>query len=921
MHRRVTPAGLRLIAAVALASLVAVLGAVDLVRKVGSFHGVGFTFAQQAGAWQVTAVGGAASLQAGDAIVLVGGEVPASTDELRARLLAADSARLAVLRGGELVEVDYRRPPLQVDVPYLVLALAGVVYLGLGLYALLHGRRAPAGLFFLWAVASAAVYLCTRASGSAFDFAAQLSYGVEELARLFLPALTLHLFLVFPTALRPARERQRVLPFLYLPSTALAVLQADLMLQDGRWFFGSITPASLRAFDRLELALIGVFSLAALAALGVQLARHRPWEQRRQLQWITLGVAAGYGPFALLYALPWALHLQLPAWVATLGAATLAIVPLTFTWALLRFRLWDLEVILRSAVSYTVTLLLGAVSFSLLHMAISRGLPQDLQLAKSALSFASGLAIAAVLVPTERRVRAGIERVQYRGSFSQRQALRELGRELLEERDLLRLCRRLQERLIEGLGLADVGLYLVDGDHLVPAAPAPSTDSLPLAFFDDDLWEHRVLHLTPPALPALEVSGLERLHQEGFRYAFPLTIRHRPVALLVTRGRADANPLNSEELDLLRSALDQTALALENARLLDELRDQLAEVTRLKLHSEQILESSPAGIVVLDANSRVVTANRSFARLTGQAHPQIFGRPLTDLLPLHPLPRPEEGLREVSYCDAEGREHHLQMSLAACGRSEKDLQVLVVTDVSDRVAMERALKEQDRLAALGMLAAGVAHEVNTPITGISSYAQMLLAETPSDDPRHELLRKVERQTFRAAGIVNNLLEFARNRRQEHQPLPLARVLDEALEALDDQLRQSRIEVCWQPPAESPRVLGGDSELQQVFVNLIGNALDAMAGRPGRLQLALAEQDGRVLATVADDGPGIAPGELERIFQPFYSTKLARGGTGLGLSISYQIVRRHGGDLRVESELGRGSRFLVELPRYQEGPTA
>src|SRR4030095_13870352 len=194
-----------------------------------------------------------------------------------------------------------------------------------------------------------------------------------------------------------------------------------------------------------------------------------------------------------------------------------------------------------------------------------------------------------------------------------------------------------------------------------------------------------------------------------------------------------------------------------------------------------------------------------------------------------------ESLREFSSGGPDARERHLHLSLAACGRAADDLRVLVVHDVSERVAMENQLKEKDRLAALGMLAAGVAHEVNTPITGISSYAQMLLAETPSDDPRYELLRKVEKQTFRAANIVNDLLEFARDRKLEHRTLPLVAAVRDALEALDDRLRTASVALTWTPPAHGPTILGGDQELQQVFVNLIGNALDAMGANGGELE--------------------------------------------------------------------------------------
>jgi hypothetical protein len=232
--------------------------------------------------------------------------------------------------------------------------------------------------------------------------------------------------------------------------------------------------------------------------------------------------------------------------------------------------------------------------------------------------------------------------------------------------------------------------------------------------------------------------------------------------------------------------------------------------------------------------------------------------------------------------------------------------------------MEAALKENDRLAALGALAAGVAHEVNTPITGISSYAQMLLAETPVDDPRYAILRKVERQTFRAARIVNNLLGFARKRSDERSPLDLVPVIEESLDLLAERRSSRGVALELRLPGEPLSVLGNDGELQQVFTNLALNAIDAMSGG-GTLTVEARVQDGLACVWVQDTGPGIAPEAIERIFEPFYSTKGSEGGTGLGLSISHDIVRRHGGDLHVASEPGRGTRFRIELPIHREAP--
>jgi len=211
----------------------------------------------------------------------------------------------------------------------------------------------------------------------------------------------------------------------------------------------------------------------------------------------------------------------------------------------------------------------------------------------------------------------------------------------------------------------------------------------------------------------------------------------------------------------------------------------------------------------------------------------------------------------------------------------------------------------------------VAHEVNTPITGISSYAQMLLAETEEDDPHYDILKKVERQTFRAARIVNNLLEFAKNRQNERKPVVLAPLLTESLDLLSDRLGKRRIELDWQPPApgtEAIAVLGSDGELQQVFTNLLLNAIQAMLEKGGTLSVRLEADASTVQVHIADTGEGIPPERLARVFEPFYSTKLASGGTGLGLAISYDIDRRHGGNLSAASEPGAGARFTVELPR-------
>jgi hypothetical protein len=236
--------------------------------------------------------------------------------------------------------------------------------------------------------------------------------------------------------------------------------------------------------------------------------------------------------------------------------------------------------------------------------------------------------------------------------------------------------------------------------------------------------------------------------------------------------------------------------------------------------------------------------------------------------------------------------------------------------MTDRIRAERALAERERLASLGVLAAGVAHEVNTPIAGLSSYAQMLLSETPPGDPRYPILKKMERQTFRAAHLVNNLLEFARPRPRTPLKTDLRGVLVNAAESVETAFAGRRLELETDADGPPALVIGDPRDLEQVFVNLLTNARDASPDG-GVVTCRLEHCGENVRVTVADRGAGLTPAAAERVFQPFYTTKTS-GGTGLGLAISRDIVQRHGGTIALTARPGGGAEARVELPLVPPG---
>lgn len=922
----------------------AVLGARGFEQKLETFQPLGFQATPAADHWEVGAVDPLfeSALEPGDRIVLVNGAEVSQMPRLAALLREAPVAQLVVLRHEHLETVEYHRPPLDLDAPYLILALIGCAYAAIGLFVIWRSSATAGGpLFYLWCLVSAVLYVYSPVFPP--DALGRWIYFFDEAARLLLPPLTLQLFLSIPRPLAPlaptAAARRRWMPFLYLPAAILTLFQADLVWANGSWVVGPPSAGLLRALDRVELVHLLFFAALSVVVLARRLSALKDWEQQRQLLWLLVGMVAGYLPFFLFHGLPAILGLELPESLSALAVLPLACVPFAFAWAVLRYRLWDLGVMVRNGLSYALTLIFGLTTFSLIDLAVRRSMPVGLGFTRDLLTFIGGILAVGLVVPTHRGIHGVLERLQYGRTFGHRRGLQRVAQDLLQERDLDRLCQVMLSEVEQALDLERANLLLLQGPALVPVRPhAGLPRAVALATLRDGLWEGEFETLSPIGLPGESATAEQQLYTAGYRYAFPLLVRGQKIGLALASLRRDRLPMSTEDVEIVRTLLDQAALAIENAQLLDQVHRQLARVTSLQRHNEEILESSPAGIVVLGADGTVASANLAFAAIAGRARSELLGVRLLDLFPIEALPEPGSGIRQLSYEDASGAQRHLQLTaaplaadLAGAGAARAD-RVLVVQDVSERVAMERALREQDRLASLGVLAAGVAHEVNTPLTGISSYAQMLLADTDASDPRRELLQKVERQTFRASRIVNGLLEFARKRDHESGPVELPALLRETVDLLHERLLARGVAIEWSLPAEIPAIAGSEGELQQVFTNLLLNAIDAAPERGAKIEIAIevapaaaAQPSGATTGLrvrIEDNGSGIEAQHLAKVFEPFYTTKTGKGGTGLGLAISRSIVEQHGGRIRVESG-GRdlGCRFVVDLPTSGNGSAA
>ncbi len=282
--------------------------------------------------------------------------------------------------------------------------------------------------------------------------------------------------------------------------------------------------------------------------------------------------------------------------------------------------------------------------------------------------------------------------------------------------------------------------------------------------------------------------------------------------------------------------------------------------------------------------------------------------------PHRPLPEPETA----------SLPEELMLNIAVTPLVSREFEhigrLVLFQDVTERTELERRLVQSDKLTSIGVLAAGVAHEVNTPLAVISSYSQMLAKQLVDDERKSGLLDKIAKQTFRASEIVNSLLNFSRTSNTTYGSTDLNCVVEETLVLIAPQLEKASIRVAREMQAPLPSIRGNSSKLQQVFLNIILNARDSMSDG-GTLRISTVADATSVRVRVSDTGHGIPADKLARIFDPFYTTKMAGKGTGLGLSISYGIVREHGGIIEVSSRAGEGATFVMEFPREQRALTA
>ncbi len=816
--------------------------------------------------------------------------------------------------------------------------LIALVYLGIGLYVLLRRWTAPhATHFYIFCLLSFAMYsFLYTGKLNALDWTV---YWGCFVAGALQPALFLHLAHSFSG--RPQPNRAAWIGLTYTPALLLIALQVYAV---ERW---QATGLLAHRLDQTAMAYLDAFYILATILFSIEYRRAgrngRDVLRRQQLKWLARGSMLSVIPFSLLYVLPYLLDRGTPVLLENVAVGFLVVLPLTFAWAIVRYRLMDVDLIFKRGVTYTLaTASLVGVYFAI--VAVAAALVRTRLPSAGVYGLLAAVIITSALFdPVKRAIQDRVDRVFDRKRYDYRETLIEFGRGLGTQTDLDQLLGSVTSRFSQTLLVSRVAIFLpAEGSTTafrlaaaqgLPAALLAEDTALSLDFLDFDHPDAGTHIFLENPQQALHLSDSERRTASllELHYYLPCRVQQRTIAVIGLGRTTEGDFLSSVDVELLESLASYVGIAIQNATLYARLQSKIEEFERLKEFNENIVESTNVGILAVDLEERIESWNAQMEVLYAVPRALVLGRHLSDVFDaafvdefyrvkddpgVHHLYKFPLGTRGESAPREESRVANISIA-PLVSREFKTLgRIVLVDDITARVGLEAQLAQAEKLSSIGLLAAGVAHEVNTPLAVISSYTQMLSKQTRGDERLTPLLDKITKQTFRASEIVNGLLNFSRTGGAEFRSTDINAVVRETLALLEHQLKTARIELVVDLQPDLPMIHGNSGKLQQVFLNLFLNAKDAMHGS-GQLRVRTEARD-CVTVSITDSGSGISPEHVSRIYDPFFTTKTAgkegeRRGTGLGLAVTYGIMQEHAGKIHVESQPGAGTTFALDFP--------
>jgi signal transduction histidine kinase len=520
--------------------------------------------------------------------------------------------------------------------------------------------------------------------------------------------------------------------------------------------------------------------------------------------------------------------------------------------------------------------------------------------------------------PIEETVHRYFEKLFFRGTFNFKRKLKELIESLPTERDLFSLSTSFLNTINKGFHLQNSAFIIHFKKNIFHSLPKKNKIYLSKTFRNDLFGKRNLILFSSVEFQKKYPKDFKQMKNLNYFQFLPLKTPEKLIGLVALGPKNDGTYLSVEDWELLFNITSSLSLSVENAALYSELKTQFDEINLLKEFNENIIKNINLGIVVLSGLNIVMTWNyimeMKFNIPAGEAINKkafkVFGSELWKKI--HKF---EKRISYINNVAIDIEEEKLIFDIYSSPLKDSTGKhigtILVFDDVTEKIFIQNQLITSEKLASLGLLSAGIAHEVNTPLTGISSYCQFIL-DNPADPENTDLILKIQEQVSRANRIIRTLLDFSRQKGEVPVELNLNTIIDESMALIEHRLKQKNIKLKCDYKFNY-KLFGFSTRLQQMLINLFINAIDACPQSGGSISIFGMETDSHLELRIKDNGKGIRTEDLEKIFDPFFTTKKEGKGTGLGLSIVYTIVEEHYGEIKANSKINKGSTFIITFP--------
>ncbi len=774
-------------------------------------------------------------------------------------------------------------------------------------------------------------------------FQMEQSYIYAQLAfvaAIFIPSVFSSFVRVFPsdeTKIKPDQLDYLV----YGISIILSILVFENLIITGLEEMSWGTSLALGPlYYSYALGFIGIFVLA-LGRLFRKYFRAQGID-RMQIRYVFLGVTLG----AVLGA---TFSLVLPIWmpqVYPLGIPSTLVMVGFISYAIIKHRLLSVEIIIQRGLIYSVmTIVLVAIYETAIYLFntnlnVSSGPTQLL-----ALTVTSFL-LAIMALPALNWLRGVSDRVFFRAHYDYQKTIREVSQAIVSVVNLNQIIRIIITTLIKTMRASEASFLVhdevthrfrsvaveldegasrykhieIDASSAVITLLKASADVLIYDELEMDLRTNSFLGPAGKRQNQLVAQALEEMRQLGALVWVPVMTKGKLITLITLGKKISSDVYTTDDIALLKTLSGQVGLAIENTGLYEE-------VLSAKNYTQNILESMVNGIITTDLNEKIITCNPECEKMLGVHSHEILRKTLIESWP------DNQGLAQIISNTLKDRCYHnfetqivskahgmmpvsINTNLLRDSRGKRIGALISITDISERRTLESKVRQADKLAALGTMAAGMAHEIKNPLSSMKVLSQLFPLKYQDEEYRKKYMEIMPKEISRIDRIVENLLGFARASSLKFENVKVESLLDETLNYYSEQIKNNKIVIDKQY-SDTPEITADGGQLSQVFSNFILNAIQAMpsGGKISITTVVGGKNNAYVDVTVSDSGVGISKDNLKKLFDPFFTTKY--GGTGLGLTISHSIINGHRGFVDVSSEVGKGTTFKVSLPIKQE----